>query len=344
MNNVQPPENTPQQQRKPLDLPEAEDAILSRWEDPDEQVSDNETDAAQDSENEETEAALELNEEDETEEVDLEDETDPEQEDEEPEDNEDDDNEVEVITDEAEVEILVDGETHRASVKDLKRLYGQEASLTRKSQQVASQRKEAEDALQKGDVLLQAMLQRAEERYKPYSEVDMLLASKTMDAEDFAALRKEAQAASEDVKFLQEEADKYYGAIKAQQAEAQKKAASEAIAVLKDNIPDWSNETYNNIRQYAIAQGLPEEQVNNYVDPTVIQILNKARLFDQGKRVATVKKKAATQKKVLRSKKSPPDAQVRRNANIEKQRQNLRDNRGADLEDIASALMSRWES
>lgn len=343
MNNVQTPENTTQQQRKPMDLPEAEDAILSRWEDPDEQVSDNETDAAQDSENEaETEAALELNEEDEIE-VDLEDETDPEEQ-EELEDNEDDDNEVEVITDEAEVEILVDGETHRASVKDLKRLYGQEASLTRKSQQVASQRKEAEDALQKGDVLLKAMLQRAEERYKPYSDVDMLLASKTMDAEDFAALRKEAQAASEDVKFLREEADAFYGEIQQQQAKAQKEAAAEAVKVLQESIPDWSNQTYNSIRQYAIAQGLPEDQVNNYVDPAVIQILNKARLFDQGKRVATVKKKAATQKKVLRSKKSPPDAQVRKNANIEKQRQNLRDNRGADLEDIASALMSRWES
>ena len=53
------------------------------------------------------------------------------------------------------------------------------------------------------------------------------------------------------------------------------------MKVLQDAIPDWSNETYSDIRSYAVAQGLPEEQVNVIVDPAVIQIINKARLFDQ---------------------------------------------------------------
>ena len=191
--------------------------------------------------------------------------------------------------------------------KTLKRLFGQEQSLTRKSQAVAQQRKQAEDALQKTDAVLQAMLQKAEERYKPYSEVDMLVASKTMDDADFAALRKEAQLAHDDVRFLKEEADNFYGEIQQQQQAAQKEAAREAVKVLQENIPEWSNEMYNDIRGYAIAQGLPEDQVNTIVDPIVIQILNKSRLYDQGKRVATVKKKAATKKKVLRSQKAPPD-------------------------------------
>ena len=328
-------------ERQPLTLEQAEDAILARWDDPAEQVSEDETEAAADT-TEETEGVLELDEEDEIE-VDLdEEEADPEETDEEPEDE--DDTEADVLSDEAEVEILVDGETHRASVADLKRLYGQEASLTRKSQQVASQRKQAEDALQKSDALFQAMLQRAEERFEPYSKVDMLLASKTMDAEDFAALRKEAQSAQEDVVFLKETADQYYGELQKQHQAAQRQAAAEAVKVLQEAIPDWSNDTYSDIRSYAVAQGLPEDQVNTIVDPAVIQILNKARLFDQGKRVATVKKKAATQKKVLRSKKSPPNAATRRKTDMDKQRAALRTNRGADLEDIASVLMSRWET
>ena len=66
------------------------------------------------------------------------------------------------------------------------------------------------------------MLQRAEERFEPYSKVDMLLASKTMDAEDFAALRKEAQSAQEDVVFLKETADQYYGELQKQHQAAQK--------------------------------------------------------------------------------------------------------------------------
>jgi len=343
MNNVQ---DTLSTERRPLEIDDAEDAILARWEDP-ETVSDDEQEAAPETEQEETNGALELDEE-ETTEVDLDEETAPE-EDEETEDADDETDDEDqadsnVIPDDAEVEIVENGETHRATVSELKRLYGQEASLTRKSQQVASQRKEAEDALQRSDALFQAMLKRAEERYKPYSDVDMLLASKTMDAEDFAALRKEAQAASEDVRFLREEADQFYGEIQKQHQAAQREAAKEAVKVLQEAIPDWSNETYADIRSYAVAQGLPQEQVDSYVDPAVIQILNKARLYDQGKRVATVKKKAATQKKVLRSQKSPPNATVRRKADIDKQRQNLRNNRGGDLEDIASVLMSRWEN
>ena len=75
---------------------------------------------------------------------------------------------------------------------------------------------------------------------------------------------------------------------------------------------------YNDIRGYAIAQGLPEDQVNTIVDPVVIQILNKSRLYDQGKRVATVKKKAATKKKVLRSQKAPPTADTRKKVKVDK--------------------------
>ena len=341
MQNVQ---NQSPEQRRPLDLPEAEDAILARWEDPDEQVSDDdEQEAALDIENEETEI-LEGSEED-FDEADLDgEEADPEEEDDEPDDQEEDDEEAEVIDDDAEVEILVDGETHRASVASLKRLFGQEQSLTRKSQAVAQQRKQAEDALQKTDAVLQAMLQKAEERYKPYSEVDMLVASKTMEDADFAALRKEAQQAHDDVRFLREEADNFYGEIQQRQQAAQKEAAREAVKVLQENIPEWSNEMYNDIRGYAIAQGLPEDQVNTIVDPVVIQILNKSRLYDQGKRVATTKKKAATKKKVLRSQKAPPTADTRKKAKVEKARQALRSKRGADLEDVASVLMARWET
>jgi len=347
MNNVQT--NPQSEERKPLNLDEAEDAILARWEDPQSsnEASEDEQEAAQDT-IEETDGVLELDTEEDLTEVDLDEETDPETEDEETyedeESDESDDDSSKVMSDDAEVEILVDGETHRASVAELKRLYGQEASLTRKSQQVATQRKEAEQAIQKSDALFQAMLQKAEEQYEPYSKVDMLLASKTMDAEDFAALRKEAQAAYENVAFLREEADKFYGEIQQQQKAAHQQAAKEAVKVLQETIPDWSNELYSDIRSYAVSQGLPEDQVNNYVDPIVIQLLNKARLYDQGKRVATVKKKTATQKKVLRSQKSPANEAMRRKADIDKQRQALRASRGTDIDDIASVLLSRWEA
>ena len=42
----------------------------------------------------------------------------------------------------------------------------------------------------------------------------MLVAAKAMETEDFAALRKEAEAAYNDLKFLNEEADAFYKNVK----------------------------------------------------------------------------------------------------------------------------------
>lgn len=335
-----------------LELDQVEDAILARWQDPsenDQEVSDNETEEAATDVNEEEETQDDLPFDDEDEEEaqdDLEEKEDSDDQDiddqDETEDESDDDRAVD-IDDETEVEVSVNGETHSISIGRLKRLAGQEASLTQKSQDVARQRKDAEDAINRSHVVLQKLINDAEERAKPYADIDMLVASKTMDAEDFAQLRKEASDAESNLKFVREEADTFYQDLQKQQQSAQQEAARDAVKVLQEQIPEWSNTLYNDIRSYAVAQGLPQEQVDQYVDPIVIQLLNKARLFDQGKRVATVKKKAA-KKKVLRSKKAPANAESRQQVRKQKAVDNLSKTRGHDYEDIADAILQRWES
>lgn len=342
MDNVQ----KSQTEERPIfnDMDSASDALLARWEDA-EELSDQATEEATAPADEETEQP----EQEILEEVELdddEDEADPdeEQDDELEDDDEDEEEEEEVeeLTDDTLLEITVDGEVKQASVKDLKRLYGQEASLTRKSQEVAAQRKQAEDNIGKTDAILQRMVEKAEARWKPYSEVDMILASKNMDDADFAQLRREAQDAHDEMTFIKEEADKFYQDLQAQQQQQLQAAAKEAVKVLEQDIPDWSNALYDDIRSYAITQGLPEDQVNNYVDPAVIKILNKARLFDQAKSVTTTKKKRVA-KKVLKSKKAPQNDAQMKAKRMKDAKARLRD-RGNDIDDIADILLTRWEA
>ena len=336
------------QTNAPLDI---EDAILAQWEDADKQLSEDTTEATPQDDQEETTDIQEVDEdteedlEDESQENGLEEDEETETDDDETdaEDEEEDDADRPTLDDEAEVEVLVDGDARKVPVSELKRLYGQEAALTRKSQETAKQRKDAEAAMEKSHVVFQKMLEKAQERYKPYAEVDMLVASRSMATEDFAQLRKEAQEAHDNLRFLSEEADAFYGSIKEQQSAAQQEAAKQCVKTLQENIPEWSNQLYNDIRGYAISQGLPEEQVNTYVDPTVITLINKARLYDQGKQVATTKKKASTTKKVLRSKRSP-DPQASKKAQAEKARQQMIKNGGRDLDDITAAILQRWEA
>lgn len=326
-----------------LSMDEVEDAILSRWEDAGEdQPSENEAEANQEA-TEETQGELDFEEAEEVE-IEPDDESDPEEEVEAEDEEVEEQEEIIELDDETLIDVQIDGETKQASVKELKRLYGQEQSLTRKSQEAASKRKDADDAINKTSVIMQKMLEQAEARYKPYEDVDMLVASKTMDTEDFAQLRKEASEAQKDLQFLREEADTFYKGLQEQQQAMMQDAAKQCVEVLQKDIPEWNNELYNDIRGYAIAQGLPEDQVNQYVDPNVIKLINKARLYDQGKRVATVKKKAASTKKVLRTKKAPANDTTRRNIESQKRREALRKSGGNDLDDIADALLGRWQS
>lgn len=342
MDNVQ---TSQEQQPQALDVDEAADALLKRWEDADDQPSDQATEEATAQDNNETKDVQEQ-EDEAIEEVELDDEDeeiDPEEEEETEDQEEDDEEETVEVDDDTLIEISVEGETKQASIKDLKRLYGQEASLTRKSQEVAAQRKEAEDNIGKTDAILQRMVQKAEERYQPYSEVDMILASKNLDDADFTQLRKEAQDAHNDLKFIKEEANSFYDGLKQQQQAAMQDAAKEAVKVLEQDVPDWNNQLYDDIRSYAIGLGLPEEQVNNYVDPVVIKVLNKARLYDQAKQVTTTKKKRVA-KKVLKSNKSPANNAQLKAKRIQDAEAKLAQSAGSDIDDIAEVLLKRWET
>jgi len=353
MSNVQNREAT--QPTAYDDLSDAADAILDRWADG-EDLSDNneELEATDEPSNEETEEDTSDTQDDEeqdyeeVEETDEDPDNDDTEDQDEPETEEEDDETEVLLSDETMVEISVDGEVKQASLKDLKRLHGQEASLTRKSQEVAAKRKEAEDALGKAHISYQKLLERAEARMKPYAEVDMLVASRQMSTEDFAAFRRESQEAEKDLKFLQEESNAFYKDAQAQQQKQVQEAATECIKVLKNDLPDWGDELYNDIRNYAVSQGLPQEQVDQYVDPQVIKILNKARLYDQTKATAETKKAKAkviktkqSKGRVLKAKKSPSTRSDDQRAKQQKARERLRSS--TDLDDVTEALMARWE-
>jgi len=335
-------------------IDDAAEAILDRWTDAEEPSEATDLEAPTEA-TEETEDAPVENEDEDTDQDSEEDTDEDPDEDQETDDDEadDDDEEPEEVTlsDDSLIEIAVDGESKQASLKDLKRLYGQEASLTRKSQEVASKRKEAEDALKRTDLSYQKLLERAEARNKPYAEVDMLVASKSMSTEDFSSLRREAKEAETDLKFLKEEANAFYQETQKQFQVQQQDAAQECIKTLQDKVDGWNNDLYNDIREYAVSVGLPKEQVDQYVDPNVIILLNKARMFDKSQDTVKTKKakvmKVKTSKgKVLRSKKAPSssvDANTRKRDVTAKR---VRDNRSrvGDMDDIADALLARWEA
>lgn len=342
-------DNTAPQLPLNFDESDAADVFLDRWTDKGNESSPEATEVEEKTpEKPAIEAEQEQEEVAETEE-DVEDTTDPEEEvdaetetEDESEEGAEDEEEPtakKTLDDDAEVEVKVDDEVLKVSVKDLKRLYGQEAALTRKSQQVAAKRKEIEATEQKLGASLQKLYEKAATRWEPYSKIDMLVASKQLDADQFAALRAEAQAAWEDFRFISEEADAFVKQTTAQRQEQLKQAAQEAVKVLKETIPEWSPSLYDNIREYAIGTGMDPEIVNNLVDPVAIQLIHKARLYDESRKIVT-KKKVLTPKKVVKTTVSPNAKDMSPKKDDAAKRLRATGN----VDDAAELFLSRWAS
>jgi hypothetical protein len=249
--------------------------------------------------------------------------------------------------DDAEIEIKVGDEVKKATLKDLKRLYGQEASLTQKSQKVAEAQRAADAVHARANAGLGVMLQKAQERAKPYQDMDWLVLSQRMNTEDFQALRADAAAAQTDLTFLQTELD---GVVKSQRDEALKAhqtAAQECLKALSDpstGIKDFGQPVYTEMMKFASDNGLPE--AIQMVNPGALKLLHMAMLYakSQTTQAAAAQKAAKAVQQATRVLKSGTSSQPTTAASArQKDAMRALKNSGSE-EDAAMAFFARSRS
>lgn len=252
-----------------------------------------------------------------------------------------------IESEDALVKIKVDGQEVTASIKDLKRLYGQEASLTRKSQEAAQIKQKAEESGARYVAGLESLLNRAKEQAAPYANINFLALTKdpNVSSEELAALSDAANKAFDNVRYLESELD---GVIKTANEQRQQQlmvAAKEAIKVLTDpktGIPGWNEQLYNDIRRFAVDSGMNEQVVNEMVDPTAFKILHMAMQYQKGKTAVTKTKKVdKTPKRII---KGTPDETIKKSKTSQKTDAFKRARDTGHVDDAAEAFLSRWEN
>ena len=252
-----------------------------------------------------------------------------------------------IESEDALVKIKVDGQEVTASIKDLKRLYGQEASLTRKSQEAAQIKQKAEESGARYVAGLDSLLQRAKEQAAPYANINFLALTKdpNVSSDELAALSDAANKAFDNVRYLESELD---GVIKTANEQRQQQlmvAAKEAIKVLTDpktGIPGWNEQLYNDIRRFAVDSGMNEQVVNEMVDPTAFKILHMAMQYQKGKTAVTKTKKVdKTPKRII---KGTPDETIKKSKTNPKTEAFKRARDTGHVDDAAEAFLSRWEN
>lgn len=211
-----------------------------------------------------------------------------------------------VASDDYVTKVKVDGKEVDVKVADLKRLFGQEAALTRKSQEVAEKRKQIEDEGAAYVARSSALLKRAEERFEPYAKIDWLVAAKELSTEELSAVRAEAEKAYMDVKFLKEEQEGFLQHVQQQRQSALMEEAKSTIKELQDpekGIPNFDEKLYDEMRTFAVSSGIPAEMMNSLVSAPAYRIIHMAMMFQKGQKAVTtpVDKKP---KKIIKSNKN----------------------------------------
>ena len=237
-------------------------------------------------------------------------------EEEEQEGDEDEDKRKYVDDEEAHVKIKVGEEEHEVPVKQLKRLFGQEAALTQKSQALAVKRKEFEENEKAYMAASHALLTQAKQRYEPYSKIDFLVLSRDPNctAEQLQALREETQARHDEVKFLEEQTGQYMQAINQRQHEQRVATAQASVKELSNEdspyyIEGFNADVYNGLRDFAISQGMDRAQANNVIDAPSLKLLSLAKKYVEGLSKVTTTKVNKTVKKVVKTSKTMNSSQ-----------------------------------
>lgn len=273
------PENPETEEATPT-----EDSVTST-----EEISDEESEAVQEDESEEVEES-------------------DESESEEPEEVEEEEPEIYAVR--------VDGEEVEVSLDELLSGYSRQSSFTKKTQQLAEDRKSME-SLQEQYNSEVAQIQQERQQYAEYlqniienSQLDQWgsvdwEALKRDDPIEFVTKREELREAQEKVQRLQNEQQN--AQQKSHQAQQQQWAdtVKSEHAALVDKLPDWGKpdaqrELAGKLRDYAKGQGYQDTEIDTLVDHRSFIVLNKARLYDELQGSDVKAKKLKNKPRVIR--------------------------------------------
>jgi hypothetical protein len=218
-------------------------------------------------------------------------------------------------SDDVYTKVKVGDEEHEVSIKDLKRLYGQEASLTRKSQEVATEReavkqKQAEN-LAAYDVLLKRTTERADKyRALPWTQ---LMKDPDVPGDQLQSLQAEANEVFQEEAFLKQEMGNFMSRISAEQQAETKRQNTECYKALTTEgnpnyIKGWNDALYTDLRTFGTEMGFNTAEMNALNNPTAFKVLHMAMQFKRGASKVKTVKVNKTPTKIVKNTASAPAA------------------------------------
>lgn len=227
--------------------------------------------------------------------------------------DEDDSEEVtQELSEDLTIKVKVDGEEMEVTLAELRNGYSRTADYTRKVTALANERKTLSAEVEsirneraQYEQLLPALRQQLEQNVAAEPDWDSLYEDDPIEAARLERhWRKSREEQTQKLTAIQAEQQR----LAQERAKEQQRAMAAFVeaerAKLPEVIPEWKNQEVlareaNDLRTWAVANGLTEQDVNSLQQASHIAILRKAMLYDKG--VKTVaESKAPSTKKVAR--------------------------------------------
>ena len=215
----------------------------------------------------------------------------------------------EVIEEPESFDIKVDGQEEQVSLDELKKGYSRQASYTRKSQELAEQRKAYDSELAN-------VTQERQQYAQLIGQLEQQLQADTPSQPDWDALykanpieaarqerqwRTQEEARTKKLEAIQQEQERIRQTNEKEHANYLQSVITVENAKLTEVIPEWKdNKVAGNekgqLREWLLDQGITNEEMQQLIKADHVKLLRKAWLYDKGvKRVS----KARTIKKLL---------------------------------------------
>ena len=230
----------------------------------------------------------------------------------------------------------VDGES--LTIEELKLGWLRQSDYTKKTQTLSESRKANDAQAEQTHATMNALLAASGADLSRFEGVNWeRVAVENPDGYQQAKANFEQTKSTYD--YIKAQADQYRGQQQQQVDAEQKEAAQESLTVLKTNIPNWSNDLYYKIGEYALKDlGVSGEEFNQVADHRMITALYKAMQYDQQKTVVTKKKLKSGPSKTLSGGKAGT-AKVSESETSRKTRERLR--KTGKVADAAAAILNR---
>jgi hypothetical protein len=232
------------------------------------------------------------------------------------------------------VPVTIDGKTEYFTLEELRKGYATDQHLSQKGRELGELKKQVEqertqkleELVQLGTVLHEELSAAETELGQEYHKLTAQIEKARDEGDTYTAreLKEKRESVQEkywEMRVKREERTKaIVDKIQEQQAVEQEKLLKEYNENIVQMIPDYSDKIAKSIREFALAEGIPEELLGSIYDPRIVKFVDDFRRLKQAKDVGSAKRKAApVSTKSVPLKKGTP-ANVKEKAKVDESR------------------------